>query len=124
MNLISSKLTNVETLFKGNKKKDPSEQEHMSYQYRAWRDYLVRCVEDTMPPNEPYHLLHTASMVGLFSCVFIKASQRTQIRKVNTAELKRGMGGLHGNKVSTNVRAMKPAADSSVIGCFNSTLYT
>ena len=77
-----------------------------------------------MPPNEPYHLLHTASMVGLFSCVFIKASQRTQIRNVNAAELKRGMGGLHGNKVSTNFTPMKPVADSSALGCFDSALYT
>lgn len=77
-----------------------------------------------MPPNEPYHLLHTASMVGLFSCVFIKASQRTQIRNVNAAELKRGMGGLHGNKVSTDFRAMKPVADLSALGCFDSAVYT
>lgn len=75
----------------------------MSRQYRAWRDYLVRCIEDNMPSNEPYHLLHTASMVGLFSCVFIKASQRQQIRNINAAEIKRGMGGLHGNKVSVNL---------------------
>jgi hypothetical protein len=108
----------------GNKKKDPSDQEHMSHQYRAWRDYLVRCVEDTLPSNEPYNLLHTASMVGLFSCVFIKASLRTQIRNVNAAELKRGMGGLHGNKVSTNLRAMKLVADSSALGCFDSSHYT
>ena len=73
----------------------------MSRQYRAWRDYLVRCIEDVMPSNEPYHLLHTASMVGLFSCVFIKGSQRIQVRDVSAAEIKRGMGGLHGNKVST-----------------------
>ena len=56
-----------------------------------------------MPSNEPYHLMHTASMVGLFSCVFIKASQRHRIRNINAAEIKRGMGGLHGNKVSVNV---------------------
>ena len=73
----------------------------MSRQYRAWRDYLVRCIEDVMPSNEPYHLLHTASMVGLFSCVFIKGSQHSQVRDVSAAEIKRGMGGLHGNKVST-----------------------
>lgn len=52
-----------------------------------------------MPSSEPYHLLHTASMVGLFSCVFIKASQRNRIRNLGAAEIKRGMGGLHGNKV-------------------------
>lgn len=56
-----------------------------------------------MPSNEPYHLLHTTSMVGLFSCVFIKASQQYRIRSVNAAELKRGMGGLHGNKVGRGV---------------------
>ena len=54
-----------------------------------------------MPSNEAYHLLHTANMVGLFSCVFVKASHRNRIRRVNAAEVKRGMGGLHGNKVST-----------------------
>lgn len=53
-----------------------------------------------MPSSEVYVLLHTASMVGLFSCVFIKASLRARIRKIEAAEVKRGMGGLHGNKVS------------------------
>ena len=52
-----------------------------------------------MPTNEPYQLLHTASMVGLFSCIFVKASQRDYIDQMNAAELKRGLGGLHGNKV-------------------------
>ena len=52
-----------------------------------------------MPTHEPYHLLHTASMVGLFSCVFIKASARAHIRNLHATEIKRGMGGLHGNKV-------------------------
>ena len=59
-----------------------------------------------MPSNEPYHLLHTASMVGLFSCVFIKASQRHHIRNINATEIKLGMGGLHGNKVSTSVKVV------------------
>ena len=72
----------------------------MSRQYRVWRDYLVRCVEDAMPSNEAFHLLHTASMVGLFSCIFIKASLRSKISGLHVAEIKRGMGGLHGNKVS------------------------
>lgn len=77
----------------------------MSRQYREWRDFLIRCIEDNMPANEPYYLLHTASMVGLFSCVFIKASQRSAISDVSAAEVKRGMGGLHGNKVSSGIGA-------------------
>lgn len=59
-----------------------------------------------MPAEEPYHLLHTASMVGLFSCVFVKASQRNRIRNINAAEIKRGMGGLHGNKVRSSAGIM------------------
>ena len=52
-----------------------------------------------MPSSEPFHLLHTASMVGLFSCVFVRASLRNRITSQSAAEIKRGMGGLHGNKV-------------------------
>lgn len=52
-----------------------------------------------MPHDEPYHRLHTASMMGLFSCVFVKASQHRYISNVCAAEIKRGLGGLHGNKV-------------------------
>lgn len=116
VDLEDKKLT-AKTLFKANRKKDPSEQEHMSRQYRAWRDYLVRCVEDSMPSNEPYHLLHTASMVGLFSCVFIKASQRHQIRNINAAEIKRGMGGLHGNKGALLLRFILDDTSLCLVNC-------
>ena len=70
----------------------------MSRQYRAWRDFLVQLLESNMPTNEPYTLLHTANMVGLFSCIFIKTSQRKNVRSLSVAEVKRGLGGLHGNK--------------------------
>jgi Endonuclease/Exonuclease/phosphatase family 2 len=52
-----------------------------------------------MPRDELYHLLHTASLVGLFTCIFVKASLRERIRNIGAAEVKRGMAGLHGNKV-------------------------
>ena len=83
----------------GNKKKDSSEQDHMSRQYRAWRDFLARAIEDDMASDQQYHLLHTANMVGLFTCVFIKTALRTHVRNVQVVEVKRGLGGLHGNKV-------------------------
>lgn len=72
----------------------------MSHQYRDWRDFLTRCLDDYMPPSELYHLLHTATLVGLFTCIFVRAPLRERIRSVNAAEVKRGMGGLHGNKAS------------------------
>jgi hypothetical protein len=95
----------TESFFKS-KKKDPSEEQHMSHQYRAWRDFLTQSLDDYMPREELYHLLHTASLVGLFTCVFIRAPLRERIRSVSGAEVKRGMGGLHGNKVC-NVLSVK-----------------
>lgn len=71
-----------------------------------------------MPADEPYHLLHTASMVGLFSCVFIKGSERNRIRDLNAAEVKRGMGGLHGNKVGPHaVDFRNCCAEHLQLGC-------
>jgi hypothetical protein len=96
------------------KKKDPSEQEHTSQVYRAWRDYLVRCLEEHVPGRHGYTLLHTASMVGLFTCVFVKTSERGRVRHVHTSEVKRGMGGSLGNKGAILIRLV--VDDSSI--CF------
>lgn len=52
-----------------------------------------------MPSSEKYELLHTANLVGLFTCIFVKSRERPNIWGVNAAEVKLGMGGLHGNKV-------------------------
>lgn len=92
-----------ESFFKSAKKKDASEQEHMSRQYRAWRDHLTRCIDDYLP-GEQYTLLHTANLVGLFTCIYVKESERLRIRDINAAEIKLGMHGLHGNKVSRGIK--------------------
>lgn len=73
----------------------------MSRQYRVWKDYLVTVVNELMPHDQSYMLLHTASLVGLFTCILVKQSERDNIRNTGATEVKRGMGGLHGNKVST-----------------------
>ena len=95
---LEDKKVTAKSFFKS-KRKDPSEQEHVGHQYRAWRDQLVKSIDEFMPAEHTYTLLHTSSMVGLFSCIFVKTSLRARISSVNTAEVKRGMGGLHGNKV-------------------------
>ena len=110
---LENKKVTAKSFFKS-KKKDPAEQEHMSHQYRAWRDYLTRCIEDFMPGDTTYVLLHTASMVGLFTCIFVKSPLRSRIKHVHTSEIKRGMGGLHGNKGALVLRMVLD--DSSI--CF------
>lgn len=74
-------------------------QERMSHQYRAWRDFLLQSLDDYMPADDLWHLLDTAHMVGLFTCIFVKSTIRDRIGSLKAAEIKRGMGGLHGNKV-------------------------
>lgn len=115
VDLEDKKLT-AKSLFKGGKKKD-TDHEHMSRQYRAWRDYLVLNIEDSMPSNEPYHLLHTASMVGLFSCVFVRSTVWSRISNLNTAEVKRGMGGLHGNKGCLILRFLVDDSSICLVNC-------
>jgi hypothetical protein len=104
-------------LFFKSKKKDPAEQEHMSHQYRAWRDYLGRCMEDFMPADTPYVLLSTSSMVGLFTCIFVKSSLRSRIKHVHTSEVKRGMGGLHGNKGALVLRMVLDDSSLCFLNC-------
>ncbi|KAL8850659.1 MAG: hypothetical protein Q9221_004378 [Calogaya cf. arnoldii] len=116
VDLEDKKLT-AKTLFKGSRRKDGSDQEHMSRQYRDWRDHLVRSIEDHMPMSESYAVLHTASMVGLFSCIFVKTSIRSRISSVHAVEIKRGMGGLHGNKGALIIRFRFDDSSICLVNC-------
>lgn len=91
----------------------------MSRQYRVWIEHLTRTLNECMPLDESYVLLHTANMVGLFTCAFVKHKERHNIRNLSASEIKRGMGGLHGNKVSDVLHffLVKYESNQSVIGC-------
>jgi endonuclease/exonuclease/phosphatase family metal-dependent hydrolase len=98
------------------KKKEGSDQERMSHQYRDWRDCLVRSLDDFMA-GELYQLLQTAHLVGLFTCIFVKADLRDRVRNLASAEVKRGMGGLHGNKGAIAVRFMVDDTSLCFVNC-------
>ncbi|OLN86901.1 putative inositol polyphosphate 5-phosphatase C9G1.10c [Colletotrichum chlorophyti] len=99
------------------KKKEGSDQERMSHQYRDWRDFLLKSLDDYMPADCLYHLLHTATLVGLFTCIFVKSTLRDRIQNLSAAEVKRGMGGLHGNKGAIVVRFMVDDSSLCFINC-------
>ena len=73
-------------------------------------------MEDTGRPTDSYRLIHTANMVGLFTCTFVKASLYNRIHSIRSSEVKRGMGGFHGNKVSLSVSLHSLMADSPLKG--------
>jgi WD40 repeat protein len=99
------------------KKKEGTDQEKMSHQYRNWRDFLQQTLDDYMPPDDLYHLLYTAPLVGLFTCVFVKSSLRERIRGLHGSEVKRGMGGVYGNKGAVTVRFQVDDTSLCFVNC-------
>ncbi|KAF5674208.1 inositol polyphosphate 5-phosphatase [Fusarium heterosporum] len=116
VDLEDKKLT-AKRFLKPKKKEAGTDQERMSHQYRDWRDFLMKTLDDYMPADNLYHLLHTAPMVGLFTCVFVKSHLRDRIRGLQGAEVKRGMGGLHGNKGCVAVRFRIDDTSICLVNC-------
>ncbi|CAD6443352.1 357d7e47-23fa-46b4-997c-d78e43c8742c [Sclerotinia trifoliorum] len=113
---LEDKKTTAKSFFKSKKKEKDSDHEHMSHQYRNWRDFLIRCLDDYVQ-GEIYHLLHTANLVGLFTCVFVRSPLLPRIKNINAAEVKRGMGGLHGNKGALILRFVLDDTSMCFINC-------
>ncbi|KAH6648919.1 Endonuclease/exonuclease/phosphatase [Truncatella angustata] len=114
---LEDKTATAKRLFKSKKKDAVTDQERMSHQYRDWRDFLARSLDDFMPADCLYHLLHTSTLVGLFTCIFVKSTIRDRIRNLSSADVKRGMGGLHGNKGAIVVKFMLDDTSMCFINC-------
>ncbi|KAI8933278.1 hypothetical protein NX059_009906 [Plenodomus lindquistii] len=113
---LEDKKITAKSIFKRKKHKETSEHEHMSHAYRAWRDHLIR-VLDEYSPSQNYVLLHTANLVGLFTCVFVRAAERHNIRDVCAAEIKLGFSGRVGNKGALVVRFFIDDSSLCFINC-------
>jgi hypothetical protein len=113
---LEDKKITAKSFFKKKKSKEASEHEHMSHQYRAWRDHLIR-VLDKYCPRQNYTLLHTANLVGLFTCIFIKTNERNRVRDVAAAEIKLGFSGRVGNKGALVVRFFIDDSSLCFINC-------
>lgn len=85
----------------GSKKKpeDGGLSEKVTGAYKRWYDRLLVAVRMAMPPEVPYSVIHTESLVGLFSCIFVKNTERSSLNDIAITTIKRGMGGRYGNKV-------------------------
>ncbi|KAF9027252.1 DNase I-like protein [Hymenopellis radicata] len=92
----------------------PGLSEKVTGAYRRWFDRLLLAVRLAMPPDCPYTCIHTESLVGLFTCIFIKNTERVTLRDMAISTIKRGMGGRYGNKGGIVARLV--IEDSSI--CF------
>ncbi|KAJ5223304.1 hypothetical protein N7468_007846 [Penicillium chermesinum] len=114
---LENKKITAKSLLMSGKKKETGEKEHTSRQYRVWIDYLTRVLHECMPLDESYVLLHSANMVGLFTCIFVKHKERHNIKSINASEIKRGMGGLHGNKGALIFRFVLDDSSMCFVNC-------
>ena len=78
--------------------------------YKRWYDRLTAVMRQAMPPGVLYSVVHTESLVGLFSCVFVKHTERMSLRDIAITTIKRGMGGRYGNKVMSIFSSELPHA--------------
>ena len=112
IDLESKKLTAKSLLLGGGKKKANDLGDRVSHQYRAWYDKLIQIVRYAMPPTCGYLLVQSESLVGLFTCVFVKQTEFKNVRELAISRVKTGMGGRYGNKGAVIARLV--VQDSSI----------
>ncbi|GLB33204.1 putative inositol polyphosphate phosphatase, catalytic domain [Lyophyllum shimeji] len=97
---LESRKMAAKNVLLGSKKKleDGGLSEKVTGAYRRWYDRLLIALRQAMPPDEQYSVVHTESLIGLFTCVLVKNSERGHLRDASITTIKRGMGGRYGNK--------------------------
>lgn len=97
---LESRKMAAKTVLLGGKNRNPEGalSQRVTTSYKKWYDKLVMSVRLAMPPDCPYHVLHTENLVGLFSCIFVKDALRPSLSHAALTTVKRGMGGRYGNK--------------------------
>ncbi|KAM5540655.1 hypothetical protein V8D89_005686 [Ganoderma adspersum] len=99
IDLESRKMAAKTVLLGGkNKTADGSISQKVTTSYKKWYDRLVLAVRLAMPADEPYTVIHTENLVGLFTCIFVRNAERVALKHVALTTVKRGMGGRYGNK--------------------------
>src|ERR1700761_1521091 len=83
--------------------------------YKQWHEYLVLSLR--LHLSSSYVPLHTTSLVGLQTCIFAKSSLRPQITDVTINTVKRGMGGMYGNKGAILARCCVGDTSFGFVNC-------
>ncbi|KAF8644322.1 hypothetical protein AX16_008530 [Volvariella volvacea WC 439] len=84
--------------------------------YKRWYDKLQSAVRKALPDVQ-YIAVATESLVGLFSCVFVKQTEKPMLRDVAITTIKRGMGGRYGNKGGIVARFVIDDTSVCLINC-------
>ncbi|CCM00274.1 uncharacterized protein FIBRA_02304 [Fibroporia radiculosa] len=118
IDLESRKMAAKTVLLGGkNKNADGTISEKVTTSYRKWYDRLNLAVKMAMPPHDPYTVIHSENLVGLFSCIFVKNAERAFLKQPAITTIKRGMGGRYGNKGGIVARFVVDDTSICFINC-------
>ncbi|CAD6897706.1 unnamed protein product [Tilletia controversa] len=89
----------------------------ISANYRQWYEALTRAVMIYGPRDQPYKVIASDSLVGLFSLVLVRQSESSNIRDAATGVTKVGLGGRYGNKGAIATRFVVDDTSVSFVNC-------
>ncbi|CAO3615901.1 unnamed protein product [Mucor hiemalis] len=76
-------------------------EEALKNRYKLWNDYFISIIDENFGEGK-YKVVKTAQLVGLFSCVIVKATDELRVNQCDSTVVKTGFRvmtkGLHGNK--------------------------
>lgn len=87
----------------------------VSQAYKQWQDYLD--TEVSRVTGGSHRLVHSMNLVGLFTAVFVHESLIPRLRSLRFAQVKTGLGGLHGNKGGLVVRMLLDDSSLCFVNC-------
>ncbi|KAJ3192235.1 hypothetical protein HK101_006855 [Irineochytrium annulatum] len=70
----------------------------VDHRFQAWQERIQKVLRAEL--GSVYRLLECQQLVGLFQCIFILEDEAKRCKNVASAQVKTGLGGFHGNKVS------------------------
>ncbi|KAJ2880275.1 hypothetical protein FB639_002873, partial [Coemansia asiatica] len=111
---LESKTLTARSLWQTTTAKNKIRGADISKRYGRWRSALESALARGAAFAEPFRVIETQSLVGLFICVLARDDVVRRVRAVDVAHVKTGMGGLHGNKGAVAVRLV---VDDSAL-CF------
>ncbi|KAG8702323.1 hypothetical protein FRC09_004804, partial [Ceratobasidium sp. 395] len=98
IDLENKKLTAKTVLLGSQKSKTEGKiSEKVSRSYKLWYDKLVYHTRLAFG-GEPYTVIHSENLVGLFSCIFVRKAECISLTDPSITTVKRGMKGRYGNK--------------------------
>ncbi|KZP19100.1 DNase I-like protein [Athelia psychrophila] len=91
--------------------------QHLNPEYKVWQQKLESVVRQAMPQETPYTVIETEGLVGLYSCILVKRTEKVNIDDVGMAIVKRGFAKKYGNKGAIFVRLTVDDTSICIANC-------